>query len=205
MPMVLGLGLSTPPLTPITVSYRITTNNDGASLFHSSSYWGGPDGEPFYWQDDQLRLLTQVLRFPSVMVPRGATITDARISVWSVSTWSGFTAGNYNDFGVEQVDNGATITNYSSGNSRRSNVGSVIRWQVPNISANSESQSPNLASIVQPVINRAGWNPGNALVFFGEATQDPSAAKHQPAAQSNGHNAGAQYRPLISITYLGTP
>lgn len=206
-PIVLGIGSSS-PLVPVTVSYRITANNDGASLVHPLTYWGGADGEPFYWQDHERRELTQVMRFTGIAIPQGATITNATLSVWSVGNWAGTPAlneYNYNDFGVEQADNPGQITNYSTGNSRRTNVGSVVRWVVPRIAGNSQSTSPDLSSIIQPIVNRPGWASGNAMVFFGAASEDSMSAAASPAAQSNGHNAGIEYRPLLEITYLGTP
>lgn len=204
-PVLLGLRKTFVPPTPVTISARVNSNADsGTRVSWGGNYWGGPDGEPLYWQDAQGRLMWTNLRFTGLTIPRNATVTNAVIRLWSRDTLSA-AAHKYNDVAVEQVNSATAITNSANFGSRMSNVGSSIRWTYPSTTTDQPITSPNLASIVQPIVNRAGWPDGTGgnIMFFTTTDTDSSATGWgaDPQMQAYGSTGNSSLHPEIEITY----
>lgn len=202
-----GRGFTAEVLEGQSVSYRITTGTDSGSLWDPLSYCGSCDSQEFYWGDKSNRSALQVLRFTGVQIPRGAKIVSAYISVWSSNLWGGSNTNSYSTFGCEQVDNASAISSYSNGNSRRSNVGTTVKWYLVNSGSTGTLQkSPNLKDLVQEIVNRAGWpdGTGGAIMFFGQTnTGANSLTGSDPSCYSSGNNGGnSNNNPLLEIVYM---
>lgn len=191
-------------LVPISVEYRVTTDRDGGTLFTPSNYWGGPDGEPYYWQDRLGRLMHSNFRFTNVQIPRNAPIVSAAVSLWSRDTFAA-NSSKWNDIGAEQVDNATQPTNAANFGSRATNVGTVVRWTYGASVVNQPMISPDLAEVVQEIVNRPGWNPGQAIQFFTETDTNVGGGwGADPQGQSVSYTGGVtSRRPRLEVTYLG--
>lgn len=102
-------------------------------------------------------------RFLNVTVPQGATInTGTKMTVNVVST----AADNPGGCAVmlEDADNAATFTTASNNITNRTKTSSVT-WSGTDIGAGAKD-TPDLAALVQKVVNRAGWASGNAMVVI---------------------------------------
>lgn len=193
---------SPPGPTPTTITKRIASANDAATAVAWASWRSG--SEVLYWHDPQGRSNNTNLRFTGLAIPRNATITEAVITVWGHGNRNGAKGTDYVTVGAEQVDDATAVTSYATHTSRMSNVGVTVQWAVPNYSHNQALASPDLKSIVQQIVNRAGWpnGTGGAIQFFIQNNSVPNLDWNAaPEAQSYSINSGASYIPLLSVTY----
>lgn len=99
------------------------------------------------------------LRWTNVTIPKDSTINAATITF----TTPGFGDGNNNIFmkirGIAE-DNTA---NFSSDGKGRTRTSAGVDWDLNAIEANTEYTTPDISSVIQEIISRAGWVSGNAL------------------------------------------
>lgn len=99
-----------------------------------------------------------LVRFQNVPIPQGATIDTASIGiVWGYDN----IAFDVNLYG-EAVDNSTTLTGTLNEISSKPRTTSVVRWTSTSVYS-VFTRSPNIASIIQEIVNRPGWTSGNAL------------------------------------------
>lgn len=157
MPLILMGGFGTPPINSSGTA-EVDHVNDSVTL--AGGYWGTAD--PLYWLEDPA--YSTAIRFHGLLIPEGATVTLAELRVARAGgTW----AATSNDkvlVGVEQTANPSRLSSSSDHGTRKSNIGSTIDWAIGTGDANSISTSPNLASIVQPVVNLSGFS--GSIMFF---------------------------------------
>lgn len=105
------------------------------------------------------------MRFTLDTVPQGATITSAFVEVVFPSgtrdnpdgVWYGNDVDNANNYSSEQDIWTRALTTAS------------VSWVAGSLGAGVYVQSPDLSSIIQEIVNRPGWSPGQsvALMFLG--------------------------------------
>ncbi|MDO6566205.1 PilC/PilY family type IV pilus protein [Alteromonas sp. 1_MG-2023] len=103
------------------------------------------------------------IRFQNVNIPQGAEITEAYIELTASSTQTSNNA-SMSVSAIAEDD----VANFSSGVSNRlSNIAktSSITWSMPSFYNNNEYSSPDITSLVEEVVNRAGWEAGNSMGF----------------------------------------
>lgn len=106
------------------------------------------------------------VRFPALAVPRGAQVTAASIQFQtdevSTDTASLTIRG-------QAADNAATFSTATGNVSGRARTTAATTWSPPAWSTvgakGAEQRTPDLAGVVQEVVNRSGWVSGNALAF----------------------------------------
>ena len=103
-------------------------------------------------------------RFLDVPVPKGATITEAHLSVCCYNDSVG-TVCNARIRG-EAADNPAEFSDYTdySGRPRTSisvDWDAIAAWYF-----GEWNDSPDIKAVIQEIIDRAGWESGNAMVIF---------------------------------------
>ncbi len=106
------------------------------------------------------------LRFLSIPVPQGATITNAYIQFQTDETGSEPTSLMIQ---AEAIDNAPTFTTVKFNVSSRPRTAASVSWSPPAWTTVNEraaaQQTPNLAPVIQEIVNRPGWTPNNALVL----------------------------------------
>lgn len=108
------------------------------------------------------------LRYPDINIPSGAVITNAYIEFTANSSESG---GCNMDIYIEANDNASAYQSTFQNLSNRTVYNSLVDWNgVSNWTNNQTYQTPDLSSIVQLVIDRAGWNSGQSLSFLIQGT-----------------------------------
>ena len=102
-----------------------------------------------------------------MQIPNSATIVNAKVQFSVHQTGSAAT-----DLVVrgEQADNSAPIGSAAFNISSRPRTTASVAWPVPPwqpVGASGPDQlTPNLASVIQEVVSRPGWAPGNALTVI---------------------------------------
>ena len=126
------------------------------------------------------------LRYPSLQIPAGAIITNAYLQFTADETNSG--PCNLLIKG-EDVDNSSAFVPITNNVSNRTTTSAAVSWSPANWTSTGENganqKSPDLKTIIQEIIDRNGYNEGNAISLIitgtGERTAesydgDPSSA-----------------------------
>lgn len=139
------------------------------------------------------------LRFSSVNIPKNATITSASIQFKSLEASSG--SANFKVEGL--MSNSASPFTATTNNiSQRERTSSSTSWAVGTWSAGEEgadTTTPNLKNQVQEIINRSGWNEGNALAFVVTGT-----GKRQAYSADNSVSRAPTLRVSYTTDQAGT-
>jgi hypothetical protein len=121
------------------------------------------------------------LRFTGVDIPAGSSIEEA---------WVQFTADESHSEPAslviegEDADDPATFDRSVGNLSTRPRTSASVAWNPPAWSAGATEVTPGLASVVQEVVDRAGWASGNALALLvtGAGTRTAEAYDASAAA-----------------------
>jgi len=135
------------------------------------------------------------IRFVNVTIPKGSTISAATIKVKASLTRSGLT--NITIKGVAEA-NPATWASLDDLKTRTRGSQSVA-WDPEDWTENNFYYSPDIANIIQEVIDQAGWASGNALAIVFE--NDPTSERLR---DFHSFDSGSDYAEL-SIDYEYAP
>jgi hypothetical protein len=106
-------------------------------------------------------------RFTGVSIPKGASITNAFIQ-FTVDEPASKTCRL--TIKGENSDNAAPFTPLNKNVSGRTKTAASITWNPSGWTtagdAGTAQKTPDLKTIVQQIINRAGWSSGNSMVFI---------------------------------------
>ena len=132
-------------------------------------------------------------RFTGVTIPPGAVISSARLELRSSSSQWLTTAF---EFGIEAAVNSAPFSTASRPSQRtllapRVQHSSNVQWL-----ADTWYQLDQLASLLQPVVNQAGWASGNAVALVVRGAGQNWARKFATAFEG-----GAAFAPRLVVTY----
>ncbi|MBN1669962.1 MAG: VCBS repeat-containing protein [Kiritimatiellae bacterium] len=108
------------------------------------------------------------MRFNGITVPPGATISSAYIQFRSDEVHSGATTLSIQG---EAADNPGTFSsNVVNDVSSRARTTASVSWSPPAWSsagqAGSAQRTPDLASVIQEIVDRPGWASGNSLIII---------------------------------------
>jgi hypothetical protein len=125
------------------------------------------------------------LRFGSIQIPRGASIVSAHIQFQADAASSIPTSLLIQG---EAADSAATFTTTKFNLSSRTRTSASVNWNPPSWptvgAAGPDQRTPDIASIVQQIVDRPGWNPGNSLAILitGSGTREVESYEGKAAA-----------------------
>lgn len=141
-----------------TFSQRILADTDDGCKIGSDSWHS--DYRPMFGKYDDINTVTAGIRFTNVTVPQGSTISSAYLT---------FTARYTNTdtvltkvYGIDQDD----TASMSSDPTGRTKTTAAVDWDSTNHTQNTAYQSPDIKTIVQEIVDRAGWSSGNDMGFL---------------------------------------
>jgi hypothetical protein len=133
------------------------------------------------------------LRFTGVPVPRGAAILDAYVQFQVDEVSTGAAALSVQ---AEASDDAAPFASLARNVSLRPRTAAAVSWSPPDWptvgAAGAAQRTPSLASVIQQVVDRAGWAPGNDLVLIVAGSGRRTAEAFE---------GGAAKAPLLVIQY----
>ena len=147
--------------------------NDEIDALYDDDLDAGWEGDP----EDQ-NILTVGLRFRNIYIPQGATIDSAYILVFSHEDKSEEDVARITIVG-NATDNAETFTEDMLIDTRPMTTASVL-WEVAEEwTIYQPYRTVDISTIVQELVNRSGWQAGNALAFImlGE-NQGPSEVEN---------------------------
>ncbi|MCB9006677.1 MAG: hypothetical protein H6656_04760 [Ardenticatenaceae bacterium] len=173
------------------VEVRVSSDADDAEESPSGNmYLNSSDLELVY---DDYNGGTQLvgMRFRSLAIPQGATITHAKIEFEVDET--DYTSTSL-VIQAEAVDNAAVFTTADNNISSRPRTIATVNWtNIPAWNQTSEKQqTPDISAVIQEIVSRSGWNNGNDLVLIITGSGTRTAESH------DGESSNA---PLLTIEY----
>jgi hypothetical protein len=132
-------------------------------------------------------------RFTGVQIPQGATITSAHIQFRTDEVSTG--AANLT-IRAEASDNAPTYQAVSGNIANRTTTAINVAWAPPAWNTVNEAGTgqltPNIATLVQAIVNRPGWSQGNALALQISGTGRRTA---------DAFESGANFAPLLHVEW----
>lgn len=183
-------------ITYDSLDVRVAAVRDSISNVPAVSYWGEYD--PLYFIGNSSGMTT-ALRFTGLGIPQGATIINAYLTVYVADGFDqGVDSTAWVTVGAEQVDNASQLTSASNHESRKTNLGTTVQWGPHGgLAQRAAFVSPNLATVVQEIVDRSGWSSGNAMQFF--MTPNPSTTSDFQFMSYWSGNAA--YYPRLEISW----
>ena len=176
---------------PQTIEVRVNASSDDAEESSSGRVGLTSSDLELVLESD---IQTVGMRFNGVTIPQGSTIVKAYIQFQANEINSEPTTLSIQG----QADNNALTFASITGNiSNRARTGAAVSWNPEPWTTRGEAgpnqQTPDIASIIQEIVNRPGWSDGNSLVVIITGTGK------RVAESFNGDQAGA---PLLHVKYL---
>lgn len=180
-----------PAVSPVNkLQVRVSTKTDDAEE-RSGRKADLSDGDLELGEDSGAQIVG--LRFRNLTLPKGAIITNAYLQFQTDEVTSGpinlLVQGEASDNAPVFV---AAVNNLAPRPRTAATVGwAPVAWSKVG-TAGVEQRTPNLASILQEIINRPGWQPGNSLVLLITGTGKRTAESYEGKAAA---------APLLYIEY----
>ena len=114
-------------------------------------------GMTFYSYQNMYRFRQVFFRFTNVTIPAGSTISSAILKIdWEAGSERTFRINGFDLDDVSQPSSGSDVnhTNHTTDN---------VSWTVPSTAAIHDS--PDIKTIVQEIVDRSGWDSGQAMMF----------------------------------------
>jgi hypothetical protein len=152
------------PEPPPSLDVRVAASNDDAEESPTGSV--SRSSSDLELVTDGSIVQTIGMRFVGVGIPAGAQITNAYVQFTSDRADSGGTSLTIRG---QDADNAAGFTSSNFNVSSRARTGAFASWS-PTAWASGEAgvaqRTPNLSTLVQEIIDRPGWNSGQALALI---------------------------------------
>jgi hypothetical protein len=146
------------------------------------------------------------IRFNGVNVPQGASITNAYIQFQADEAHSDPITLTIEG---DDSDNAAPITSVKyniSDPAVRPRTTESVDWApaawTTRGEAGPDQRTPNIAAVVQEIVDRPGWVNGNSLAVIITGTSNGTGTDKRVAEAYNGDQAGA---PLLHVEYSAVP
>ena len=164
-------------------------------------------GEYDTWTQDGIEQGVQTIgiRFTNVTIPQGATILSATVQFTCDDV--GADDAEMTIYG-ENVADAVTYTNDPYNISTRSKTVESAVWDIPEWVSEGDAgpaqQTPELAALVQEIVNRGDWAAGNSMAFIlepsGDTVNETSSSGGREAEASDGSSSGT-LAPVLVIVY----
>jgi hypothetical protein len=161
------------------------------------------------------------LRFQNLIVPKGAVISEAYVEFTAAQTDSGVTSVTFHGQASDDTlpfssasqnsaaGVGAAALEASAYNiSTRPKTAASVPWTaIPTWSVGQSYQSPDLSPVIQEIVDRSGWSPGNslALIISGTGRRTAFSYDGQPALAPRLHLTFGGELTCYTLDILATP
>ncbi len=143
--------------TPVQLNHQVTGSTDDGRQLAAGGMNLIDTGHTINDPDEYLGY-----RFNNVAIPQGATITQADFAIDVGNTTND--DPNLIIYG-EDIDNAPTFTTNSGDMSGRSQTTANVAWVATGIGTGFVT-APSIITIIQEIVNRAGWSSGNSIVLL---------------------------------------
>jgi len=139
------------------------------------------------------------MRFTNITIPKGYIIINAYITLTCRNSRSGTVVRT--KIRGEDADNPSAFSDYSD-YSGRPRTSAEVNWDnIPAWTADTEYDSPDIKTVIQEIIGRAGWSSGNALVIFWDDHDDRSDHNAEAFRDGQSYDGSSSKAPKLHIEY----
>jgi hypothetical protein len=136
------------------------------------------------------------IRFSAVPIPQGSTINSAYLLVTSSGTYAQDTVSSI--IMGEDADTAAAFAGTYLDYDGRSKTSASVSWYgIDHWALGTQYASPDIATVVSEVVNRAGWTTGNNMVLFWD---DRAKASSQSTYMPANVRGGSTYILMVDYT-----
>lgn len=151
------------------------------------------------------------MRFQNVTIPNPASITTAKLTFHARASNA---LNNVNSVIIgEDTDDAATFSTLANYKGRRGTiVGGADDTHITTASVNwnaigawvinTNYDSPDISTVVQEIVNRAGWASGNDMVIFWDDHAGNSTAVNATYRRAESWDGDAANAPILDVTYV---
>ncbi|NIQ91673.1 MAG: DUF2341 domain-containing protein, partial [Deltaproteobacteria bacterium] len=136
----------------------------------------------------------------AVNIPQGATITSAKVRVYPTSHGGSTTSSYTARIRVEDTDNASAFTGAPNDIYTRTYWGTTIDWTIPaaGLPINTWSESPDITGLIQHIVNKGTWSPGNylSIAIWGETVNGTGCNEGV-----TDYNTNASLAAQLEVTY----
>jgi hypothetical protein len=181
-----------PPSGPIALDLRVAIGSDDAE--ERSGGKGNLTSNDLDMMLDGTTLIRAIgLRYDGVPIPRGSRIASAFLQFRADETGADATTLTIQG---QDSDTAAPFTTASSDITSRPRTSGAVTWSVPAWrtvnQAGPDQRTPDLAAILQQIIDRPGWTSGNALAMIITGSGKRVADSYE---------GGATAAPILHVVY----
>ena len=134
--------------------------NDEIDALFDDDIDAGWEGDP-----EDLNILTAGMRFRDIAIPQGATIDSAFVEVFSHESKTAEDVARITIY-AEATDHAETFTEDQLIDARPGTEATIL-WEVAEEwGLWTPHRTPDIKDIVQEIVNRDGWEAGNAIAFI---------------------------------------
>jgi len=141
------------------------------------------------------------LRFANIAIPKGAQVTGAYVE-FEVDAVDKAGSANPVNLVIEGqlTPHAATFTTAAKDiTNRTTRTTAKVNWSIPPWTKVDEKfQTPDISSIIQEIVNQAGWARGNALVLL---LRDNKANPSTGLREAEAYDGEASAAPMLCISY----
>ncbi|GAA4059046.1 hypothetical protein [Streptomyces shaanxiensis] len=178
--------------TPDRYEKRVAADSDDAEEDTATGSVDATSSSDLEMVYDRSTRQTVGLRFTGVTVPQGATVTAAWLGFTARSTGSG-TSGPV--VRGQDADSPATFASRDRDISARPLTDARVSWVPGPWTAGKTYRTPDLAAVVQEIVDRPGWVPGNPMVFVVSGAQGTRAAWSRDGSPAQAPLLHVEYKP----------
>lgn len=169
-------------------------SNESLGYFRSTYTYGltGEDdaGNPSYSYNGWMR-------FTNITIPQGSTIASATLTLRTTSDTFGSGNATTTLRGVDEDDHVAPTSTATWQADHAIHTTASVNWSFTLVGAGSTLTSPNIASIIQEIVDRPGWTSGNDIGIHWDENMSDLDKSQGWATYENTLYAESQ----LSITY----
>lgn len=159
--------------------------------FYARSDYGDKDQHWNTWEP--------YLRFETIDIPQGSTITSAKIQLAFHSQING--SGQSVTIRGEATDDASSAASSCSAFGNAARTSANVSWSfASSMSAGTFYDTADISTIVQEIVNRAGWSANNDMQFFFEDHTYVNSTNWLFDFRSKNYS-GSTYTPKLVITY----
>jgi hypothetical protein len=179
-------------------SLTVTPGQSSDDFDHDSVTWDTAT-DYFYldWDNPARTEQADGLRIPSVAVPDNAVIDQAFFRIRARDTQSSG-IGGATIYGQDH-DDPPTFTTDAEYHTRTWISSPTVHWEPYPWTAEVWYESPDVSGVVQAIVDRSGWNSGQAMAFLFDGDEDDNVDGY-----SWDYNSG-QYAPELYIEFTVPP
>jgi len=134
------------------------------------------------------------IRFKDIAIPRGVSIERAYVQFTVDETGSQSTTLTIHG---EDTDDASAFSTQPGDITARPRTAASVDWHVPAWTAKglagTDQQTPNLAAVIQEIVDRPGWTPGNELALLISGSGKRVAVSY---------DGDAQHAPVLCVEFV---